>query len=234
MNFFTTVKATFAVMFGAFLIQTAFQNPAFGQGGGNNSQGLSGSEIQGSEITSKMSEMPRFNGFERLEKTTYIGGTSAYFPPRMSTGQRLSSGQQASSGNTRTATTGSRTTGSAATMRNRNTTNMMGNMGRMGGVGGTNTNTVRSVTSLGYSLSETAETARPSEAVRISQIENRINNNSRITVIVPVTVEMENSTAILRGTVKNEHERKLLEQLVKLEPGIHRVQNELTLAGENR
>ena len=117
-------------------------------------------------------------------------------------------------------------------MRNRNTTNMMGNMGRMGGLSGANTNTVRSVTSLGYSLSETVETVRPTEAVRISKIENRINNNSRIAALVPITVEMENSTVILRGVVKNEHERKLLEQFVKLEPGIHRVQNELTLPGE--
>ena len=102
----------------------------------------------------------------------------------------------------------------------------------MGGLGGTNTNTVRSVTSLGYSLSETAEATRPSEAARVSQIENRINNNGRITVLVPITVEMENSTVILRGVVKNEHDRKLLEQLVKLEPGISKVQNELKLPGE--
>ena len=232
MNLFTSAKTTYFIVFGAILFQAGFYNPAFGQrtdGTGTSSpvtsQGIAGSDVQSSEIRSLSSQMPRFAGFNRLDQTAYIG-SNVYHPQRLSTGQTLPSGQQASSGNTRAMTTGSRTTRNA--MSNRNMTTM--NMGR-GGVG-TNTNTVRSVTSLGYSFNETLETIRQPEAIRMSQIENRINNNSRITAIVPITVEMENSTAILRGVVKNEHERRLLEQLVKLEPGIYRVQNELTLPME--
>ncbi len=93
----------------------------------------------------------------------------------------------------------------------------------MGGLGGTSSNTVQSVTSLGYSLGNTSRSAEP---VRAPVIENRI-NTSKVKPLVPVTVEIKDSTAILRGVVKNDHERNLLEQFVKLEPGIHKVQNEL-------
>jgi len=230
----------------AILSQAAFQNSAFGQssglgggGGGGGSPitsdpGISGLSVQSSELTSKADQMPRFSGFRSLDANFFLGKTDAYFPARSSagviqrtgTGGSTGRGSQQSSGNTRAMTTGSRATGTA-NMRNRNMSNMMGNMGRMGGLGGMNTNTVRSVTSLGHSFSET-DTARPTEAARISRLENRINKSSKITPLAPITVELNNSTAILRGAVENEHQRKLLEQLVKLEPGISKVQNELT------
>ena len=62
--------------------------------------------------------------------------------------------------------------------------------------------------------------------MRVPQIESRI-NSSRVQPVVPVTVEIKDKTAVLRGVVKNEHDRRLLEQFVKLEPGIVKVQNEL-------
>jgi len=229
MSLFTSAKTTCLVLLGAILLQAAFHNQAFGQGSSgtsspaSSSAGISGMDVQTSQLVSKSNEMPSFRGFERLDKTIYIGGIATYFPERLSTGTRLSSGTQQSSGNTRAMTTGSRTTRN--TMGNRNMATM--NMGR-GGVG-TNTNTIRSVTSLGYSFEETIGTIRPPEAVRAIQIENRVNNESRINAIVPITVEIENTTAILRGVVANERERKFLEQFVKMEPGIYRVQNELTL-----
>ena len=246
MNLFTSLKTVCWIAFGAILIYSASQNPVWGQrtgttsggtGGGTSSpitdQGIAGSDVQMSELSSQASNMPRFSGFERLDRTIpFLGNSGTYYPPRSSAGTRLSSGTQASSGNTRTTTTGSRTTRTASTARNRTTTGMMGNMGRTGGLGGTNTNTVRSVTSLGYSFNETTATLRPEQTVRVSQIENRIKNNHRINAIAPITVEIENTTAVLRGIVENEHQRKLLEQFVKLEPGIYRVQNELTLPPE--
>ncbi|MCL2304108.1 MAG: BON domain-containing protein [Planctomycetaceae bacterium] len=218
------------------------QSSAFGQtlgGGGSSgtgdptttSPGISGQSIQTSELMSKSDEMPRFSGFRSLNQTTFLGNSGTYYPPRASTGEKLSSGtQRSSSGNTRTTTTGARTSRTAAsTTRNRNTSSLMNSLGRIGGFGGTNTNTVRSVTSLGYSLQETRETARPTDMVRSTQLENRINNNGKVKPVSPVTVEIDGITAILRGTVKNEHERKLLEQFVKLEPGIAKVKNELIL-----
>ena len=237
----TSIKTTGLILFSVFLLQTTWLNPVFGQGGGgggSSSQGISGSGIAGSdvsqsELTSKASQMPRFTGFDSLNRTTFIGADGTYFPQRTSSGTRLSSGQTLSAGQQSTAERSSTRTANRSTtnMRNRAMTGTMGNMGRMGGVGGANTNTVRSVTSLGYSFNETAETLRSeqTQTVRGSQLENRIKNSNKINAIAPITVEIDHSTAILRGVVENEHQRKLLEQYVKLEPGITKVQNELAL-----
>ena len=239
MYLFVSPKTACFFLFSAILLQTAVQNAALGQssGGGNadptiSDPGISGMSIQSTELESKFNQMPKFSGFGSLDSTSYIG-RSTYNPvPRTASGTALgqrSTGRSStqSSGNTRTTTTGSRTSRSNSSMRNRNTSGMMGGMGRMGGMG-SNTNTVRSVTTLGYFLSESAETVRQTETARISQLEYRINNSRRITPLSPITVELADSTVILRGTVENERQRKFLEQLVKLEPGISNVQNELT------
>ena len=249
---FNFLKTTCFILFFTFLMQAAFLNPLFGQtgqsgggGGGSadpttSSPGISGQNAQMSELSSKADQMPTFPGFRSLDTNFFLGRVNAYIPARNSAGviQRTNAGgssgrsaSQSTSGNTRSMTTGSRTTRSAAGMRNRNMSTM-GNMGRMGGIGGTNTNTVRSVTTLGHSFNETSAMIRSAEAVRISNIENRINNSNKIKSLTPITVELNNSTATLRGVVEDEHQRKLLEQFVKLEPGISRVLNELTLPTE--
>lgn len=46
----------------------------------------------------------------------------------------------------------------------------------------------------------------------------------------PLTVELQDRTATLRGVVATDHDRVLAEQLTLLEPGISQVQNELTVA----
>lgn len=46
----------------------------------------------------------------------------------------------------------------------------------------------------------------------------------------PLSVELQDRTAILRGVVATDHDRALAEQLTLLEPGISQVQNELTVA----
>ena len=43
-------------------------------------------------------------------------------------------------------------------------------------------------------------------------------------------VAFEQGTAILRGVVATEHDRGLAERMTKLEPGVRRVENLLTLA----
>jgi hypothetical protein len=46
----------------------------------------------------------------------------------------------------------------------------------------------------------------------------------------PVRVELQDRTAVLRGVVATNHDRALAEQLALLEPGISRVENQLTVA----
>ncbi|NQT38520.1 MAG: BON domain-containing protein [Planctomycetes bacterium] len=57
-----------------------------------------------------------------------------------------------------------------------------------------------------------------------------LQRSSRVQIIAPVEVAIEGQTAILRGTVASQHDRVLAEQLVRLEPGIWNVKNELVVA----
>jgi len=47
----------------------------------------------------------------------------------------------------------------------------------------------------------------------------------------PVTVLAQSGTVTLRGTVASEHDRAVAERLVRLEPGVWKVNNELVVAG---
>jgi osmotically-inducible protein OsmY len=42
-----------------------------------------------------------------------------------------------------------------------------------------------------------------------------------------ITVEVVGTTAVLRGRVSDEDEKRLVEGMVALEPGVHEVRNEL-------
>jgi osmotically-inducible protein OsmY len=57
-----------------------------------------------------------------------------------------------------------------------------------------------------------------------------IRRNDRIQRLSPITVTLEDDTAILRGRVATEHDRQLVELLTRFEPGIWQVKNELTVA----
>ena len=48
---------------------------------------------------------------------------------------------------------------------------------------------------------------------------------------LPIQIEVEKGTAILRGAVASAHDRAIAERLALLEGGIWKVQNELTVAG---
>lgn len=100
----------------------------------------------------------------------------------------------------------------------------------MGGGRSSSTNSIQAVTSLGYGLSGVKDNPQAQTAayLRATQIESRI-NNTRIVPLAPITVELNESTATLRGVVQNDHDRKLLEQFIKLEPGISNVKNELVI-----
>lgn len=47
----------------------------------------------------------------------------------------------------------------------------------------------------------------------------------------PISVTMENDTAVLRGRVRTQRDRQLAEDIVRLEPGVWQVRNELEIAG---
>lgn len=70
-----------------------------------------------------------------------------------------------------------------------------------------------------------------SEAIELTQ-----QKSARLQEIVarayagPIEAWVEGETAILRGAVASESDRVLLETLVSFEPGIYRIQNELTIS----
>jgi len=71
----------------------------------------------------------------------------------------------------------------------------------------------------------------PSRSTAIgTTLAQRFQRVERIQTLSPVSVEMEGSTATLRGTVGSNHDRDLCEQLARLEPGIWDVRNELVVA----
>jgi BON domain len=56
-----------------------------------------------------------------------------------------------------------------------------------------------------------------------------IRRNDRIRQLSPISVTLQNETAILRGRVATEHDRQLVELLTRFEPGVWQVKNELTV-----
>ena len=77
-------------------------------------------------------------------------------------------------------------------------------------------------TSLGLRLEARTPAGTPAVAVA-----EAIRHNKQIAVLSPITVTLDNETAILRGQVATEHDRQLVEILTRFEPGIWQVQNEL-------
>jgi hypothetical protein len=80
------------------------------------------------------------------------------------------------------------------------------------------------LTSIELELDPPAPAGNPAALVA-----DMIRRNQRIQKLSPITVMLENETAILRGRVATEHDRQLVEILTRFEPGIWRVQNELTV-----
>lgn len=56
----------------------------------------------------------------------------------------------------------------------------------------------------------------------------------RIARVSPISVTMESDTAVLRGQVRTLRDRQLAEDLVRLEPGVWEVRNELVVAEPQR
>lgn len=67
---------------------------------------------------------------------------------------------------------------------------------------------------------------RPAPARAIAVLQRRL---SRLEPMSNLDVTMQGRRAVLRGVVATDHDRDLAEQLIRLEPGIDAVQNELTV-----
>jgi hypothetical protein len=66
---------------------------------------------------------------------------------------------------------------------------------------------------------------------RAVAVRNMLHNEPALRMAAKnVDIEIKNGAAILRGTVKNETERQLLEQRIGSYPGITSMQNRLTIA----
>ncbi|MCH8923139.1 MAG: BON domain-containing protein [Planctomycetes bacterium] len=72
-----------------------------------------------------------------------------------------------------------------------------------------------------------------STAAASTKLAQRINVSRSIQPVVPVEVTISNRTATLRGVVATAADRDLAVRLVLLEPGISRVENELTVASSD-
>lgn len=68
-----------------------------------------------------------------------------------------------------------------------------------------------------------------SPEVALGSLSKRLGGTLRIKRQKPIQVTLQGSTVILRGEVATDHDRLLAEQLVRLEPGIWAVQNELAV-----
>jgi len=70
---------------------------------------------------------------------------------------------------------------------------------------------------------------RPAQAVSL-QLAHRLQTSLQARWSTPIEVSVEGETATLRGTVASERDRTLARLLVLFEPGISKVENELTVA----
>jgi len=73
-------------------------------------------------------------------------------------------------------------------------------------------------------------TARPEPSAISGRVQNRLQRIPGVRKMGAVSVEMDGSTAVLRGQVSTEHDRELVSRLLLFEPGISDVRDELQVA----
>jgi hypothetical protein len=202
-------------------------------GSGSNSSGYtstgssstgssSGSSSTGTEFGTTI-ETPTFQGFEDISSQTFIGRDSSVpFIGR----EEAFSDRQTASNSKRTTTTSSaarRTTSSRMTS-SRSTTSRSSSRQTSSGNG----RTVRAVTQAGVAFSPMEVNRRTTE------FQTRITRLPNLTVLpeqIGVTLENtpQGNIAVLTGNVVSEHERKIMKQLLLLEPGVDKVENKLSI-----
>ncbi len=83
-------------------------------------------------------------------------------------------------------------------------------------------NKVRAVATLGFD--------RPSlsSSTASANVQSRMSRLPLPPQIQNVQVSLDGETVVIRGEVPNESDKKLVERLVRLEPGVNSIRNELT------
>ena len=117
-----------------------------------------------------------------------------------------------------------------------------GNRGAMQGLSGTgqnrgtganrqgNTGGGRGAPDIRTSLRVAFDYTRTTPETISTTLAARLQKSQRIRTLSAVQVRVEGGTATLRGVVATDHDRVLAERLTRLEAGIFRVKNELTVA----
>lgn len=199
--------------------------------GGSGSSGSSGSSTQISNDTSADFNTETVTMETRTGREggyTFVGGPN---PDGFVGRIEATGGTRTNTGNgginrsaTRSATTSSRSSSSVNS----------GNSNRTsGGIGGSNIN------SFPY-LTDFDEHRVPGELYplngptpqAISKIKGKIDRLPRVRQIVPVNVDFNGTEAVLSGVVGSHRDRAQLEQMVRLEPGVWSVRNDLKVVGE--
>jgi hypothetical protein len=193
-------------------------------GGSGSTSGSTGGSSGGSSSTSTefgtTIETPEFQGFDTSsqtfigipDSTTFVGVDDAF------AGQSRATSARRNTTTTRT-TTSRRTTASRGTTRS-----------AMGSSYGANNASVRAATTTDFEISpfnlEDRQIAFQTRLTRLPQL-----NLSDIPK--QVDIKFGNSTdgtvAVLNGTVSTEREKRVMKQLLLLEPGVDRVENKLVV-----
>ena len=99
------------------------------------------------------------------------------------------------------------------------------NRGNLGGRGGGRQSQV--MPSIGMELGFSPPNA--TTATRITEIERRLESMTQIRRLGRLTVTIEDRTATIRGAVATDRDRVLVGHLVKLEPGVSQIRNEIVV-----
>jgi hypothetical protein len=130
---------------------------------------------------------------------------------------------------------GATTTGGTATA-GRTTTGQTGRLGQTTGrLGGTATvgSNYGTVTSYGVAITFATDIRFPAPPIQSPQLQA---NLQQLITRAPflsqpnsVRIEVQGTTVVLRGRVADDDERRLIEGMVRMEPGVREVRNELTI-----
>jgi len=100
------------------------------------------------------------------------------------------------------------------------------NRGMSGGLGGSTTNNMPQVSYAATVSFRTTPVAMPAVRANLQAVVSR---SSAISVPGRVRVESDGDVIVLRGRVADDDERRLVEGMIRLEPGVHEVRNELEI-----
>ncbi|MDR1964462.1 MAG: BON domain-containing protein [Planctomycetaceae bacterium] len=196
---------------------------------GNTGSSTGTSTVPDTGMTLETTELPEFSGFRPLEPGTFVGvdldvpfvGTDPQ-PNRSNS----STGSQATQ-NSRSTTSSSRRTTASRMTSSRTTAG-----GRMGTSTTSGNRTVRAATTTDFDFVPT----KPDH--RLVDFKTQLTRLPNLQVIPKqIDIQFDNTPtgniATLSGTVSSERERRVIKQLLLLQPGIDKVENKLAVSTES-